>query len=101
MCVCVCVPAPFALCISLSSHTQTDIFSAMIPQAEGTALIEVTRDGEPAQGLLVPMNCKKNSGIGDSNQQCHPAVRADRELVDSLALVRSGWTDEITVPKTN
>lgn len=59
----------------------------MIPQAEGRALIDVVTE-DPTRGFLVPMNCKDNSGIGDKNQRCHPAVKADRELVDNLVLVR-------------
>ncbi|CAM9097696.1 unnamed protein product [Pylaiella littoralis] len=63
-----------------------DIFSAMIPQAEGTALIETVVKNDPVQGALVPMNCNKHGGIGDKNQQCLAAVKADRDLVDGLAL---------------
>lgn len=62
----------------------------MIPQAEGNALIATLQGNGPEQGALVPMNCKKDSGLGDKNQQCHAAVKADRELVDGLALVRVG-----------
>lgn len=62
----------------------------MIPQAEGTALIETVRDNEPVQGALVPMNCNKHAGIGDMHQQCLAAVKADRDLVDGLTLVRKG-----------
>lgn len=60
----------------------------MIPQAEGKALIETLEASGTEQGALVPVNCKKDSGIGNKNQQCHAAVKADRELVDGLALVR-------------
>lgn len=60
----------------------------MIPQAEGKALIETLEDNGPEQGALVPMNCKKDSRIGDKNQQCHAAVKADRELIDGLVMVR-------------
>eukprot|EP00752_Nemacystus_decipiens_P004257 g3888.t1 len=63
-----------------------EIFSGMIPQAEGSALIETLERNGPEQGALVPMNCKKDSGIGDKNQQCHAAVKADRELVEGLIL---------------
>lgn len=62
----------------------------MIPQAEGTALIETVVKNDPVQGALVPMNCNKHGGIGDKNQQCLAAVKADRDLVDGLALVRKG-----------
>lgn len=62
----------------------------MIPQAEGKALIETLEGNGPEQGALVPMNCKKDSGIGDKNQQCHAAVKADRELVEGLVLVSVG-----------
>ncbi|CAM9684093.1 unnamed protein product [Ectocarpus fasciculatus] len=51
-----------------------EIFSGMIPQAEGRALTEaMSGSSDPTQGILVPMNCNKNSGIGSSNQQCHAA----------------------------
>eukprot|EP00903_Cladosiphon_okamuranus_P014343 g13317.t1 len=64
-----------------------DIFSGMIPQAEGKALVQTLQgNGGPEQGALVPMNCKKDSGIGDKNQQCHAAVKSDRELVEGLVL---------------
>lgn len=66
------------------------IFSAMIPQDEGRSLIEAVKDDDLVQAALVPMNCNKHSGIGDSNQQCHPAVKGDRDLVKGLALVRLG-----------
>ena len=69
-----------------SAHAE--IFSGMIPQAEGRALIETLEGNGPEQGALVPMNCKKDSGIGDKNQQCHAAIKADRELVEGLVLVR-------------
>lgn len=62
----------------------------MVPQAEGEALIRVMAE-EPAQrGLLVPMNCQKNSGIGDKNQHCHPAAKSERSLVENIARVRGG-----------
>ncbi|CAM9455663.1 unnamed protein product [Hapterophycus canaliculatus] len=60
----------------------------MIPQAEGGALIEAVRHQHPpTRGALVPMNCNKNSDIGPvKNQRCHAAVKADRDLVQSLTL---------------
>lgn len=60
----------------------------MIPQNEGRSLIETIKEDDFVQAALVPMNCNKNSGIGNSNQQCHPAVKDDRDLVQGLALVR-------------
>lgn len=73
------------------------MFSAMIPQAEGTTLIETVKESDPMQGALVPMNCNKHAVIGDKNQQCLPAVKADRDLVDGLALVRTGGkNDEVS-----
>lgn len=65
----------------------------MIPQAEGEALIEAARGQDPpARGALVPMNCNKNSAIGTAkNQRCLAAAKADRDLVDSLTLVRLWW----------
>lgn len=62
----------------------------MIPQDEGRSLIETVKEDDFVQAALVPMNCNKNSGIGNSNQQCHPAVKDDRDLVEGLALVRLG-----------
>lgn len=75
-------------CFFVWTFPWADIFSAMIPQPEGTALIETMRNNDPVQGALVPMNCNKHVGIGDMNQQCLAAVKADRDLVDRLALVR-------------
>ena len=60
----------------------------MVPQAEGEALIRVMTDEPAQQGLLVPMNCKKSSGIGDKNQHCHPAAKSERSLVENIARVR-------------
>lgn len=60
----------------------------MVPQAEGEALIRVMTDEPAQQGLLVPMNCQKNSGIGDKNQHCHPAAKSERSLVENIAKVR-------------
>lgn len=60
----------------------------MVPQAEGQALIETLEGNGPEQGALVPMNCKKDSGIDDKNQQCYAAIQADRDLVNGLVLVR-------------
>ncbi|CAM9440409.1 unnamed protein product, partial [Ectocarpus sp. 13 AM-2016] len=59
----------------------------MIPQPEGRALIEaMSGSSDPTQGALVPMNCNKKSGIGSSNQQCHAAAKADRDIIDGLTL---------------
>ncbi|CAN0163948.1 unnamed protein product [Ectocarpus sp. 12 AP-2014] len=64
-----------------------EIFSGMIPQPEGRALIEaMSGSSDPTQGALVPMNCNKKSGIGSSNQQCHAAAKADRDIIDGLTL---------------
>lgn len=82
------LPLRISLCRMHASIPQADIFSGMVPQAEGTALIETLQSNGAEQGALVPMNCKKDSGIGDKNQQCHPAAKADRELVEGLVLVR-------------
>lgn len=68
----------------------------MIPQAEGEALVETLQgNGGPEQGALVPMNCKKDSGVGDKNQQCHAAVKSDRELVEGLVLVSTGGGTDV------
>lgn len=75
------------------TSTQAEIFSGMIPQPEGRALIEaMSGSSDPTQGALVPMNCNKKLGIGSSNQQCHAAAKADRDIVDGLTLVRGQGT---------
>lgn len=79
--------------ISIISPTvaeNLDIFSAMIPRAEGNALIQVLRDG-PVQGSLIPMNCQRgNSDDTDGKDQgpCRPATQADRQLIQGFPLVR-------------
>lgn len=65
-----------------------EIFSAMIPEVEGRLLVKVMRAEGRTHGVLIPMNCFENSGIGDKNEFCHPALKSDRELVRNLPLVR-------------
>ncbi|CAM9357459.1 unnamed protein product, partial [Discosporangium mesarthrocarpum] len=61
-------------------------FSAMIPAAEGGALVEVMgRPGEKTSGMIVPMNCHENSGLGKKNELCLPATQVDRKAVDEMA----------------
>lgn len=71
------------------------IFSGMIPRAEGSALINVMREEDSTEGILVPMNChEKSSGLGEKNQLCHPATKDDRDLLKNLALVSKKRRDD-------
>lgn len=82
-----------------------DIFSGMIPSAEGGVLMQAMKNAENrgersesayTKGLLVPMNCHESSGLGiemdekEETQLCHPAVKSDREQIKTLPLVRLG-----------